>query len=107
MALSASEMREISNDNSFESKIGKITEAILTKAQKAAEKGKTSLDYTGHGFGSLATEASYLFLNKPNHEQQAIISQLQSLGYSAKVVKRYHSDQREGTWSTSALEVSW
>lgn len=106
MALSASEMREISNDNSFESKIGKITEAILTKAQKAAEKGKTSLDYTGHGFGSLATEASYLFLNKPDYAQQAIIDQLQSLGYGARVVRRSHSNQRE-SWSTSALEVAW
>ena len=106
MALSASEMREISNDNSFESKNGKITEAILTKAQKAAEKGKTSLDYTGHGFGSLATEASYLFLNKPDYAQQAIISRLQSLGYGARVVRRSHSNQRE-SWSTSALEVSW
>lgn len=106
MALPASAMREISNDNSFESKIGKITESILAKAQQAAEKGKTSLDYTGHGFGSLV-EASYLFLSTPDYVQQAIINQLQSLGYSAKVVKRYHSDQREGTWSTSALEVSW
>lgn len=106
MALSASEMREISNDNSFESKIGKITESILAKAQQAAEKGKTSLDYTGHGFGSLATEASYLFLSTPDCEQQAIIDQLQSLGYGARVVRRYHSNQRE-SWSTSALEVSW
>lgn len=106
MALSASEMREISNDNSFESKIGKITESILAKAQQAAEKGKTSLDYTGHGFGSLATEASYLFLSTPDCEQQAIIDQLQSLGYGARVVRRYHSNQRE-SWSTSALEVAW
>lgn len=106
MALSASAMREISNDNSFESKIGKITESILAKAQQAAEKGKTSLDYTGHGFGSLATEASYLFLSTPDCEQQAIIDQLQSLGYGARVVRRYHSDQRE-SWSTSALEVAW
>ena len=102
MALSASEMREISNDNSFE----KITECILEKAEKAAKKGRTSLVYTGHGFGSLATEASYLFLNKPNYEQQAIIDQLQSLGYGARVVRRSHSNQRE-SWSTSALEVSW
>ncbi len=106
MALSASEMREISNDNCFDSKIGKITESILEKAKKAAEKGKTSLDYTGHGFGSLA-EASYLFLSTPDCAQQAIINQLQSLGYSARVIRRHHSDQREGTWSTSALEVSW
>lgn len=106
MALPASAMREISNDNSFESKIGKITESILAKAQQAAEKGKTSLDYTGHGFGSLATEASYLFLSTPDCEQQAIIDQLQSLGYGARVVRRYHSDQRE-SWSTSALEVAW
>lgn len=106
MALSASEMREISNDNSFESKIGKITESILEKAEKAAKKGKTSLVYTGHGFGSLA-EASYLFLSTPDCEQQAIIGQLQSLGYGARVVRRHHSDQREGTWSTSALQVAW
>lgn len=106
MALSAEEMRGISNDNCFDSKIGKITESILEKAEKAAKKGKTSVIYTGHGFGSLA-EASYLFLSTPDYTQQAIINQLQSLGYSARVIRRHHSDQREGTWSTSALEVTW
>jgi len=106
MALSAGVMRGISNDNCFDSKIGKITESILEKAKKAAKKGKTSVVYTGHGFGSLA-EASYLFMSTPDYVQQAIINQLQSLGYSARVIRRHHSDQREGTWYTSALEVSW
>lgn len=81
MALSASEMREVSVAyyESPEPAVEEVVEAVVLAAQAVARLGRWHTTYTGSGF---------IFLDKHDKlstTQQDIVDQLASLGYSPRI----------------------
>lgn len=92
--LTAKQAHEISVINNVDGIVSEILKGVLL----AAERGETSMQYRGAGFGDSCVygiEENYPQLNK------SVLSKLRELGYSATV--RSKEAQFVDLW----LQVSW